>query len=69
MVATICDPDENVFATLKRCSEGYVLKEQSKNQLADMLRAMVGGQPPPNPLSPREREVLSLIGKGYLNDQ
>ena len=93
VVATIYDDDENVFAALKRGAQGYVLKEQSKDQLADMLRAMVGGQPPlspaiarrllrqfaepaapvaakapvviDNPLSPREREVLSLIGKGY----
>lgn len=96
VVATIYDDDENVFAALKRGAEGYVLKEQSKGQLADMLRAMVGGQPPlspaiarrllrqfaepaadkpatqpapGNPLSPREREVLSLIGKGYSVQQ
>ena len=92
VMATIYDDDEHVFAALKRGAQGYVLKEQSRDQLAGMLRAMVDGQPPlspaiarrllrqfadpppavvaakaaaDNPLSAREREVLSLIGKGY----
>lgn len=91
VMATLYDDDENVFTALKRGAEGYVLKEQARDQLAGMLRAMAEGQPPlspaiarrllrqfadpaparatarpvESPLSPREREVLSLIGKGY----
>lgn len=93
VIATIHDDDENLFAALKRGAHGYVLKDQSRDQLADMLRAMAAGQPPLSPgiarrllrqfveppaapapatppaLSPREREVLALIGKGYSVQQ
>ncbi len=93
VIATIHDDDENLFAALKRGAQGYVLKDQSRDQLADMLRAMASGQPPLSPgiarrllrqfvepaaapaptpppaLSPREREVLALIGKGFSVQQ
>jgi len=90
VVATIYDDDEHLFTALQRGAQGYVLKEQSRDALAAMLRAMVDGQPPlspaiarrllrqfavpapvakatpaPNPLTPREREALALIGKGF----
>lgn len=92
VVATIYDDDEHLFEALRQGAAGYVLKEQSREQLADMLRGLVAGQPPLSPaiarrlmrqfsqaaplsppradaalptLTPRERETLGLIGKGY----
>lgn len=89
VVATIHDDDEHVFAALKLGVQGYVLKDQAQDRLADLLVAMQQGQPPLSPaiarrllqqfsmpppaavqreaaaLTPREREVLGFIGKGY----
>lgn len=49
VVATIYDDDEHLFTALQRGAQGYVLKEQSRDALAAMLRAMVEGQPPLSP--------------------
>jgi len=49
VVATIYDDDEHLFTALQRGAQGYVLKEQSRDALATMLRAMVEGQPPLSP--------------------
>ena len=90
VIATIYDDDDHLFAALKAGAQGYVLKEQSRDQLAGLLQAAVKGQPPlspgiarrllayfsgglrapvtppaSHPLTPRECEVLGLIGKGY----
>lgn len=91
VIATLYDDDEYLYAAMQRGASGYVLKEQSRGQLAGMLRAMADGQPPLSPaiarrlmrqfatpprpaapaaselqpLTPRERETLGLIGRGY----
>ncbi len=49
VVATIRDDDEHVFAALKLGVQGYVLKDQAQDKLADLLRAMQQGQPPLSP--------------------
>lgn len=49
IVATIFDDDEHVFASLRAGAQGYLLKEQSVDDLADMLRRIVSGQPPLSP--------------------
>lgn len=49
VVATIYDDDEHLFTALQRGVQGYVLKEQSCEQLAAMLTAMAQGQPPLSP--------------------
>lgn len=49
IVATIFDDDEHVFASLRAGAQGYLLKEQSVDELADMLRRIVSGQPPLSP--------------------
>lgn len=49
VIATIYDDDEHLFSALQRGATGYVLKEQSRDALATMLRGMVEGQPPLSP--------------------
>lgn len=46
VVTTIFDDDEHLFAALRLGAIGYVLKDQSRVELTDMLLAMQGGQPP-----------------------
>lgn len=96
VIATLYDDDDSLYAAMQRGAGGYVLKEQSREQLATLLRAMTDGQPPLSPaiarrlmrqfavpvpasvkpapetpppdlpsLTPRERETLGLIGRGY----
>ena len=90
VVTTIFDDDRHLFGALRAGAEGYVLKDQSREDLVDMLAGIHAGRPPLSPsiarkllsvfqdeepatedlppeaaLTPREREVLTLIAKGY----
>lgn len=49
VITTIFDDDEHLFAALKLGAAGYILKDQSREQLAEMLKAMLAGQPPLSP--------------------
>lgn len=49
VIATIFDDDEHLFAALKLGAAGYILKDQSREQLGEMLQAMLAGQPPLSP--------------------
>ncbi|MDO9453791.1 MAG: response regulator transcription factor [Stagnimonas sp.] len=49
VVTTIFDDDEHLFAALRLGASGYVLKDQSRDQLTAMLLAMQAGQPPLSP--------------------
>lgn len=107
VVATIHGDDNSVFHALKAGAEGYLLKDQSPQWMADQLQGIASGQPPLSPaiarrllrhfqppsvvsgsgstssiasgslpsdasqadseasvLSPRERDVLSLLARG-----
>lgn len=50
IVVSIFDDDKHLFKALQAGAAGYILKEQSQQQLIDMLHAINQGQPP---LSPR----------------
>lgn len=85
VVTTIYGDDAHLFPALRAGAGGYLLKEQSRDQLVELLGRIVGGEPPlspaiarrllghfalptrdeEQPLTPREREVLALIAKGY----
>ncbi|MCX7557213.1 response regulator transcription factor [Xanthomonadaceae bacterium JHOS43] len=49
IVATVFDDDAHLFPALRAGAEGYVLKDQSPDTLADMLRGIAAGQPPLSP--------------------
>lgn len=49
VITTIFDDDEHLFTALKLGARGYVIKDQSRDQLGEMLLAMQAGQPPLSP--------------------
>jgi len=46
IVATVFDDDAHLFPALRAGAQGYVLKDQDRATLADMLRGIATGQPP-----------------------
>lgn len=57
VVVTIHDDDEHLFPALQAGAYGYILKEQSREQIAEQLRRISQGEPP---LSPSiARKVIS----------
>jgi DNA-binding NarL/FixJ family response regulator len=54
VVATIYDDDQHVFPALRAGAHGYLLKEQSQELLANLLRGLVSGEPPLSPAIARK---------------
>jgi DNA-binding NarL/FixJ family response regulator len=49
VVVTIHDDDEHLFPALQAGAFGYLLKEQSREQLAEQLHRISQGEPPLSP--------------------
>ena len=49
VVATVFDDDAHLFPALRAGAQGYVLKDQPPEALADMLKRIVDGHPPLSP--------------------
>lgn len=49
IVATVFDDDAHLFPALRAGAQGYVLKDQSPQALADMLLGIAAGRPPLSP--------------------
>lgn len=49
IVTTIFDGDQHLFAALRAGAQGYVLKDQSREHLVQMLQGIAGGNPPLSP--------------------
>lgn len=49
IVATVFDDDAHLFPALRAGAQGYVLKDQTPEALADMLGGIAAGQPPLSP--------------------
>lgn len=49
VVATVFDDDAHLFPALHAGAQGYVLKDQSPESLAEMLTGIAQGQPPLSP--------------------
>lgn len=49
VMATIYDDDEHLFDALASGAQGYLLKEQSEDELIKKLLAMLAGEPPLSP--------------------
>ncbi len=49
IVATVFDDDEHLFPALHAGAQGYVLKDQQTENLAEMLTGIAAGRPPLSP--------------------
>ena len=81
VMLTVSDAEENVFAALKGGAKGYVLKDAETDDIMAAIRTVAaGGEYLPESirrvyetrraspgLSPREREVLQLVVRGFHN--
>lgn len=85
VVSTIYSDDQHLFPALRTGAQGYLLKDQPREQLVARLQGIMAGEPPlspviarrllqtftpnnqeePDSLTPRERETLTLIAKGF----
>jgi DNA-binding NarL/FixJ family response regulator len=73
--------DEKLFPAVRAGAAGYLLKDVQPQELVEAIRTVHGGgallhpkvasrlleDMATDPLTPREREVLSLIGRGMAN--
>jgi DNA-binding NarL/FixJ family response regulator len=73
--------DEKLFPAVRAGAAGYLLKDVQPQELVEAIRTVHGGgallhpqvasrlleEMTTDPLTPREREVLSLIGRGMPN--
>lgn len=67
VVTTIFGDDTHLFAALRAGATGYVLKDQSRDQLVNMLQNIATGQPP---LSPSiARKLLSYFHPSEEHDE
>ena len=83
LIFTTFDGDEDIYRAMQAGARGYLLKTASRDELLTAIRTVATGQrylPPrlANQLaerlagadpSPRELEVLALIGKGKANKE
>lgn len=49
IVTTIYDDDDHLFPALRAGAGGYILKEQRKEEISQMLQGIVNGEPPLSP--------------------
>jgi DNA-binding NarL/FixJ family response regulator len=85
LVLTTYATDEFIFKALRAGAKGYILKDASVSELMAAIRAVHAGQTQlspsaarlvagvsdggPEPLTPRELEVLTLMGQGRSNGE
>lgn len=85
IVSTVFGDDGHLFDALRAGADGYVLKDETRDGLVEMLLGITRGEPPLSTsvarrllthfhpdaeqptvhLTEREREVLTLLAKGY----
>jgi DNA-binding NarL/FixJ family response regulator len=66
VVTTVFSDDEHLFAALRAGAQGYILKDDPRERLGELLRDIVAGQPP---LSPSiARRLLSHFHEGATHE-
>jgi DNA-binding NarL/FixJ family response regulator len=83
IVVTTYDADEDIYRAIQSGAQSYLLKDMSKTEIVNVIRAVYAGEHPlpanvasrlanrlkREELSPRELEVLELIVKGRSNKE
>jgi NarL family two-component system response regulator LiaR len=70
LVLTSFAADDKVFPAIKAGALGYILKDTGPDDLVRAIRQVHRGEPtlePPDPLTPREMDVLRLLAQGKSN--
>jgi len=49
VITSVFDDDKYIFSALRAGASGYLLKDQKKESLIDMLKGIVSGEPPLSP--------------------
>ena len=49
VVSTVMNDDDSIFTAIKCGADGYILKEESREDLVDMLRGIQQNRPPLSP--------------------
>jgi DNA-binding NarL/FixJ family response regulator len=62
VVATIYDDDDHLFPALRAGANGYILKEQRKDEISQLLRGIVKGEPPLSPAI--SQRLMSYFSEG-----
>lgn len=70
VVSTVFDDDAHLFPALRAGAQGYVLKDQPHQDLAELLRGIAAGQPPLSPSIARRllRHFQPLPARESAND-
>jgi len=82
LLLSMYDDERYVHDALRAGASGYVLKRQADVELVEAVRAVAAGgrfvsqlpgvelgDAPPDPLTPRELDVVKLIAEAYTNRQ
>jgi DNA-binding NarL/FixJ family response regulator len=81
VMLTTYDGDEDIYRALDAGAKGYLLKDMLRTEVINVVRTVYGGRrgiptpiaarlaehTPRIALTPREREVLELLAKGFSN--
>jgi DNA-binding NarL/FixJ family response regulator len=70
VVVTIHDDDDHLFPALQAGTFGYLLKEQSREQLGEQLRRISQGEPPLSPsIARRVIQYFTAQAKNHVREQ
>ena len=83
LMLTTSDTEEDVYRAIKLGADGYVLKDVSPDEILGAVRTVAAGEKAVGDnvreiynlragsrgLSPREKEVLTAVSKGYSNQE
>ncbi len=54
VVASIYDDDQHIFPALRAGAQGYLLKDQGQDAIAELLKGIIAGRPPLSPAVARK---------------
>jgi DNA-binding NarL/FixJ family response regulator len=67
IVASIYDDDRHIFPALRAGAHGYILKDQSRDDIVPLLQGIAAGQPPLSPAI--ARKILSSFRPALTDEE